>query len=169
MAAYLDGLDAAVPPLAPSDRVLAALGPKMLELARLRTAGTHPYLVTPELTRAARTGIGPDGLVASEQGVVLETDPTKAREIARLHLKTYLGLPNYSNNWMRQGFTEEDLERRRQRPTGRQPSWSGATRRRSRRECSSTATPAPTTCASRCSPRTNEPSLLSSGASSRQP
>ena len=109
MARYLDGLDAAVPPLAPSDRVLAALGPKMLELARLRTAGTHPYLVTPELTKAARTGIGPDGLVASEQGVVLETDPTRAREVARLHLKTYLGLPNYTNNWMRQGFTEDDL------------------------------------------------------------
>ena len=109
MARYLDGLDAARPPLAPSDRVLAALGPKMLELARLRTAGTHPYLVTPALTAAARTGIGPDGLVASEQGVVLETDPAKAREVARLHLKTYLGLPNYTNNWMRQGFTEEDL------------------------------------------------------------
>ncbi len=109
MARYLDGLDAAAPPLVPSDRVLAALGPKMLELARTRTAGTHPYLVTPELTAAARTGIGPGGLVASEQGVVLETDPTKAREIARLHLKTYLGLPNYTNNWLRQGFTEEDL------------------------------------------------------------
>jgi probable F420-dependent oxidoreductase len=109
MARYLDGLDTAVPPLARSDRVLAALGPKMLELARSRTAGTHPYLVTPELTAAARTGIGPDGLVASEQGVVLETDATKARDVARLHLKTYLGLPNYTNNWMRQGFTEEDL------------------------------------------------------------
>jgi probable F420-dependent oxidoreductase len=54
MATYLDGLDAAEPPLAPADRVIAALGPKMLELARTRTAGTHPYLVTPELTNAAR-------------------------------------------------------------------------------------------------------------------
>jgi probable F420-dependent oxidoreductase len=109
MATYLDGLDAADPPLARSDRMLAALGPKMLELARTRTAGTHPYLVTPELTGAARAGIGPHGLVASEQGVVLETDETKAREIARLHLKTYLGLPNYSNNWKRQGFTDDDI------------------------------------------------------------
>ena len=58
--------------------MLAALGPKMLELARTRTAGTHPYLVTPELTAQARAGIGPDGLVASEQGVVLETDPDHA-------------------------------------------------------------------------------------------
>jgi probable F420-dependent oxidoreductase len=109
MANYLDGLDAAATPLAVNDRVIAALGPKMLELARERTAGTHPYLVTPELTAKARAGIGPDKLVASEQGVVLETDPTRAREIARMHLKTYLGLPNYSNNWKRQGFTDADL------------------------------------------------------------
>jgi len=109
MAAYLDGLDAAPTPLAPQDRVIAALGPKMLELARTRTAGTHPYLVTPELTHNARAGIGLDGLVASEQGVVLETAPTRAREIARQHLATYLNLPNYSNNWKRQGFTDSDL------------------------------------------------------------
>jgi probable F420-dependent oxidoreductase len=109
MANYLDGLDAAPTPLAPTDRVIAALGPKMLELARARTAGTHPYLVTPELTQRARAGIGPDGLVASEQGVVLETDPIKAREVARMHLATYLGLPNYSNNWKRQGFTDDDI------------------------------------------------------------
>ena len=109
MATYLDGLDAAEVPLAAADRVLAALGPKMLELARGRTAGTHPYLVTPELTARAREGIGPDGLVASEQGVVLDTDPTSARATARLHLSTYLTLPNYSNNWKRQGFTDDDL------------------------------------------------------------
>ena len=109
MAGYLDGLDAAETPLAQNDRVLAALGPKMLELARTRTAGTHPYLVTPELTANARAGIGPDGLVASEQGVVLDTDATSARATARAHLKTYLALPNYSNNWKRQGFTDDDL------------------------------------------------------------
>ena len=109
MTAYLDGLDAAEVPLAKSDRVIAALGPKMLELARARSAGTHPYLVTPELTAKARAGIGPDGLVACEQGVVLDTNPATARATARLHLKTYLGLPNYSNNWKRQGFTDEDI------------------------------------------------------------
>ena len=109
MAKYLDGLDAAPTPLAAENRVLAALGPKMLELARSRTAGTHPYLVTPELTRQARDGIGPDRLVASEQAIVLETDPTKARALARQHLSGYLSLPNYANNWRRQGFTEEDI------------------------------------------------------------
>ncbi|MDQ6697847.1 MAG: LLM class F420-dependent oxidoreductase [Actinomycetota bacterium] len=109
MAAYLDGLDAAEVPMSEDDRVLAALGPKMLELARTRTAGTHPYLVTPELTARARAGIGPAGLVASEQGVVLDTDRRRARATARLHLKTYLGLANYSNNWKRQGFTDDDL------------------------------------------------------------
>jgi probable F420-dependent oxidoreductase len=81
----------------------------MLELARTRTAGTHPYLVTPELTKRARDGIGVDRIVACEQGVVLETDPAKARAIARLHLQSYLALPNYSNNWKRQGFTDDDL------------------------------------------------------------
>jgi len=109
MSAYLDGLDAASTPLAVEDRVIAALGPRMLELARNRTAGTHPYLVTPELTQAARLGVGPDKLVASEQGVVLETDPTTARAIARSHLSVYLGLPNYANNWKRQGFTDDDI------------------------------------------------------------
>ena len=109
MAAYLDGLDASPTPLATADRILAALGPRMLELARTRSAGTHPYLVTPELTARARAGVGPHHLVACEQGVVLETDPARAREIARAHLKAYLGLPNYSNNWKRQGFTDDDL------------------------------------------------------------
>jgi probable F420-dependent oxidoreductase len=109
MAAYLDGLDAAPTPLAPANRVLAALGPKMLELARERTAGTHPYLVTPELTAQARAGIGADKLVASEVGVVLETDASKARAIARQALATYLALPNYANNWKRNGFTDDDI------------------------------------------------------------
>ncbi len=109
MSEFLDGLDAAPIPLASDDRLLAALGPKMLEIAGSRTAGTHPYLVTPEHTAGARSALGPDKLVASEQAVVLETDPTSARAIARLHLSTYIGLPNYSNNWKRIGFTDDDL------------------------------------------------------------
>jgi probable F420-dependent oxidoreductase len=109
VSAFLDGLDGADPPLAPGDRCIAALGPRMLELARTRTAGTHPYLVTPEHTQRAREAVGPDALVASEQAVVLETDATTARATARTHLATSLGLPNYTNNWKRIGFTDEDL------------------------------------------------------------
>jgi probable F420-dependent oxidoreductase len=109
VAEFLDGLDAARPPLARGERCIAALGPKMLELAAARTSGTHPYLVTPEHTARAREAVGPDALVASEQAVVLDTDPETARAAARTHLAVYLGLPNYTNNWKRIGFTDDDL------------------------------------------------------------
>ncbi len=108
MAAYLDGLDAAEPPVAADRRVLAALGPKMLDLARRRSAGSHPYNVTPEHTAAVRGALGPGALVAPEQAVVLETDPDAAREVARAFLATYLALPNYANNWYRVGFEPDD-------------------------------------------------------------
>lgn len=107
--AYLDALDAVDNPVPVHDRVLAALGPKMLELARTRAGGTHPYLVTPAHTAIAREALGPDRLVGPEQGVVLETDPTRARDIARGHLAGYLELPNYTNNWLRIGFAADDL------------------------------------------------------------
>ena len=109
MREYLDGLDVAPHPVAAQDRVLAALGPKMLELARERTAGVHPYLVTPEHTAIARDAVGEDRLVAPEQAVVLVTEPIRARQLARAHLGGYIGLPNYANNWLRHGFTEDDL------------------------------------------------------------
>ncbi len=108
-ASYLDALDAADQPLPTDGRVLAALGPKMLELARTRAGGSHPYLVTAEHTAAVRDALGADRLVAPEQAVVFETDPDRARAIARQHLAMYLGLPNYSNNWKRIGFTDDDL------------------------------------------------------------
>ncbi|MCO5992444.1 LLM class F420-dependent oxidoreductase [Actinoallomurus rhizosphaericola] len=107
MARYLDGLDAAGAP--PSERVLAALGPRMLELARDRTAGAHPYLVTPEHTERARQILGPDRLLAPEVKVVLDTDPGRARATARAHLGFYMQLPNYTNNLLRLGFTEDDV------------------------------------------------------------
>jgi len=107
--AYLDAIDASPTPVPVGDRLLAALGPKMLELARTRAGGTHPYLVTPEHTAVAREALGQDSLVAPEQGVVLETDPDTARAIARQHLAGYLQLPNYSNNWKRFGLTGDDL------------------------------------------------------------
>jgi len=106
---YLEALDAADHPLPAEDRLLAALGPKMLDLARTQAGGTHPYLVTAEHTKVAREALGPDRLVAPEQAVVFETDPTRARELARVHLSSYLGLPNYTNNWRRFGFSDDDL------------------------------------------------------------
>jgi probable F420-dependent oxidoreductase len=113
MRAYLDAMDSALfraeQPAGDSTRVLAALGPKMLELARERAGGAHPYFVPVEHTPVAREALGPDRLLAPEQAVVLETDPTTAREIARSHLKIYLGLPNYTNNLRRFGFGDDDL------------------------------------------------------------
>jgi len=110
MRAYLDALDVSQPALATEDRVLAALGPRMLELARLRSAGAHPYLVTPEHTAQARDILGPEALLAPEQAVVVERDPARARAIGREGLSGYLGLPNYVRNWMRWGFEERDVE-----------------------------------------------------------
>ena len=106
---YLDDLDAAAVPLAAADRALAALGPKMLALAATRTAGVHPYLVTPEHTKIARDAVGPAAMVATEQGVVLENDPERARSIARSNIAHYFGLPNYTDNWRRLGFTDDDI------------------------------------------------------------
>jgi probable F420-dependent oxidoreductase len=107
LASYLDGLDEGGVPV--SGRVLAALGPKVLRLARDRTAGAHPYLTTPEHTAQAREILGDGKLLVPEQKVVLSTDPAAARAIARQRLEMYLSLPNYTNNWLRLGFTESDL------------------------------------------------------------
>lgn len=107
MRSYLDDLAAAG---VPADALcLAALGPKMLELSRDRTAGAHPYLVTPEHTAQARAILGPDRLLAPEQGVILETDPARARALARKALEHYLHLPNYVNNWRRLGLSDDDI------------------------------------------------------------
>jgi probable F420-dependent oxidoreductase len=107
MVAYLDALDAAGVPA--ERRVLAALGPKMLRLSRDRAAGSHPYLVTPEHTAEARETLGTGPLLAPELKVILETDPSRARATARAHLSFYLDLPNYTNTFLRLGFTESDL------------------------------------------------------------
>jgi probable F420-dependent oxidoreductase len=107
LVAYLDALDAAGMPA--DRRLLAALGPKTLELARDRSAGSIPYLVTPEHTAHAREALGKDPVLAPELAVILETDPTRARALAREFLALYLALPNYTNNFLRHGFTEDDL------------------------------------------------------------
>jgi probable F420-dependent oxidoreductase len=82
----------------------------MLELAAKRADGAHPYNVAPEHTAKARKLIGPNALLCPEQAVVLETNPKKAREIARSFLAFYLTLPNYTNNFLREGFEEADFK-----------------------------------------------------------
>jgi probable F420-dependent oxidoreductase len=110
MVEYLDGLDAAASPVPASGLVLAALGPRMLKLARDRTAGAHPYLVTPDYIRQAREALGADRLLAPEVKVILEADRDTAHAIARGAIELYLSLPNYTNNFRRFGFSDEDFE-----------------------------------------------------------
>jgi probable F420-dependent oxidoreductase len=109
MSAYLDDLDAAPTPVPPDERALAALGPKMLELAAGRSAGAHPYLVSPEHTAFARKVLGPGPLLAPEQKVLLVTDPVEARARARETVALYLRLPNYVRNLRRIGYSEDDV------------------------------------------------------------
>ncbi|GAB3500675.1 LLM class F420-dependent oxidoreductase [Amycolatopsis cihanbeyliensis] len=104
---YLDELDAVGVPA--GSVVLAALGPKVLRVAGERTAGAHPYLTTPEHTRQARETLGSGPLLAPEQKVVLDTDPERARAIARPVVGAYLGLRNYTNSLLRFGYTELDF------------------------------------------------------------
>jgi probable F420-dependent oxidoreductase len=104
---YLDELDPVVPV---SDRVLSALGPKMLELARDRAAGAYPYLVTPDYVASARSIIGPDKRLPVLLVVNPEADPATAREIARGGSLRFLsGMPGYANNFRRMGFTDTDI------------------------------------------------------------
>jgi probable F420-dependent oxidoreductase len=105
---YLDALDAEGMPR--DSLCIAALGPKMTELSGRRTAGSHPYLTTPEHTAEARAILGPGKLLAPEQGVVLESDPGTARELGRQALTYYRHLPNYRNAWLRLGFSEAEIE-----------------------------------------------------------
>jgi probable F420-dependent oxidoreductase len=104
---YLDALDADGVPT--SRRVLAALGPKVLQLAAERSAGAHPYLTTPEHTGTARELIGPSVFLAPEHKVVLSTDAAAARAAGRDAVGFYLGLSNYVNNWHRLGFGDRDV------------------------------------------------------------
>src|SRR5260370_1414320 len=113
MRAYLDAMDKApyraAPPSSKPLRVLAALGPKMLQLSAERADGAHPYNTTPKHTAQARELLGPGPYLCPEQAVVLETDPAKARAIARKFLAIYLTLPNYTNNFLRLRFQEADF------------------------------------------------------------
>ena len=113
MVDYLARMDesmfAAPAPAADPGRVLAALGPKMLELAATKANGAHPYFTSPDHTATSREVMGPDALLAPEQMVVLETDPAEARRIGRAGMKVYMRAPNYLNNLKRLGFDDADL------------------------------------------------------------
>ena len=104
---YLDELDAAGVPA--HRRVLAALGPRMLELAARRSAGAHPALTTPEHTALARKTLGSDALLAPSQLVTINPDPDASRTIGRQMIGNYLGTVNYASSWRRLGFTDDDL------------------------------------------------------------
>jgi probable F420-dependent oxidoreductase len=109
LASYLDELDSAPTPVPIDERILASLGPRSLALARDRSAGTHPYFVPVEHTRIARQAVGQGKIVAPELMVVLQTDPYKARAIARLTTDRYLKLPNYTTNLLRLGFSDSEF------------------------------------------------------------
>ncbi|MGO9385747.1 MAG: LLM class F420-dependent oxidoreductase [Mycobacterium sp.] len=108
-ASFLDGLDAAQRPVPTERRVLAALGPKMLALSANRARGAHPYLTTPEHTASARSTLGEGPLLLPEQTVILCDSVDEARRIGTDWLRAYLALPNYANNLLRSGFSEDDL------------------------------------------------------------
>jgi probable F420-dependent oxidoreductase len=107
--AFLDAIDATEQPVPAANRVLAALGPKMLTLAATRARGAHPYLTTPDHTHKAREVLGQGPLLLPEQAVLLTDDRAAARAVGTDWLRTYLTLPNYANNLLRSGFTEDDL------------------------------------------------------------
>jgi probable F420-dependent oxidoreductase len=113
MVEYLDGMDRVsgdVPVTdVPVPRMLAALGPRMLALARDRADGAHPYFVPVEHTPVARQILGPDRLLIPEQALVLSSDAEQARSVARGHMTSYLRLPNYVNNLRRLGYSDEDV------------------------------------------------------------
>ncbi len=107
--AYLDALDAAPNPVPVDERILASLGPLSLKLSRDRSLGTHPYFMPVEHTRISREAVGPGKIVAPEQMVILETNADRARAIARAAADRYLHAPNYVNNLLKLGYTDEDV------------------------------------------------------------
>ena len=113
MRTYLEGMEKALymgpAPAEEPPVVLAALRSNMLKLSAEKAAGAHPYFVPPEHTAKARATMGPSAWLCPEQMVLAEQDPAKARAIARKHMEIYLGLPNYRNNWLREGFSEAEL------------------------------------------------------------
>lgn len=107
---YLDELDAA-PAAVPADRrILAAMGPRKLAVARDRCAGAITLLVTPDYTVEARQALGPDSVLVVDQFIVLGTDPSRAREAARQPLRFLSQIGGYRASFVRMGFTEQDVD-----------------------------------------------------------
>jgi probable F420-dependent oxidoreductase len=104
MARFLDELPATAVPV-----ILAALGPKMLQLARERTAGAHPYFAPPAHTGLARQALGTAPLLIPEIAVSLTPGDSGAAQ-ARDYARRYLQLPNYTGNLHRLGYTGADTE-----------------------------------------------------------
>jgi probable F420-dependent oxidoreductase len=109
MRSYLDGIHKDLPAGEEPPVMVAALGPKMLALSAEKSLGAVPYNVTPKHTAQAANILGPKKWLAVEQKVTLETDPARARAIGRKELARYMVLPNYRNNWLREGFSEAEL------------------------------------------------------------
>ncbi|MDP2330008.1 MAG: TIGR03620 family F420-dependent LLM class oxidoreductase [Reyranella sp.] len=109
MRAYLEGIHKGLPAGEEAPVMVAALGPKMLALSAEKSQGAVPYNVTPRHTAQAAAILGPKKALAVEQKVTLETDPAKARALGRKELARYMVLPNYRNNWLREGFSEAEL------------------------------------------------------------
>jgi probable F420-dependent oxidoreductase len=106
---YLDQLDQGEPPVPASRRILAALGPRKLEISRDRAAGAVLLLVTPDYARAARRILGTQAALAVNQMIVLDTGAVRAREAARIPLRFLSGVQGYRANFTRMGFTDTDI------------------------------------------------------------
>ena len=89
--------------------ILAALGPKMLELASVSAKGALPYCVTPDHTKEARKIMGPEAWLCVEQKICLTEDEGIARAVAQEQMAPYMKMNNYRDNWFRLGFTEEEV------------------------------------------------------------
>ena len=129
MVEYLDVMDKspfmAAQPTEPMYRMIGALGPKMLKLSAERCVGAHPYFTTPQHTAEAREILGKGPLLAPEIAVIFENDKDKARESARKYMGTYTRLPNYANNLMRLGFTQDDVTNQSDKLVDEIVTWGG--------------------------------------------
>lgn len=114
MTEYLDAMDHApytgIKPASPPHRVIAALGPKMLQLAKEKCMGAHPYFTSPQHTKMARSILGEEKWLCVEQKIILTTDKDLAYKQARRNAQIYIKLPNYRANWKRMGLNENDLD-----------------------------------------------------------